>query len=855
MIIGKKSSPRTMLPQVDVDKCLAKTEARSNCVVPGMSVEEHCILSGAVSKVLQSILSVQRSVGLFPNGFDLIVSLHDIGKVSKPFQSLIYKSLTDKSSIPDFVSINDTSERTSINHAQIGSSCLFGFLNKTLKVEIDEADWDSIAWIVGSHHGKNPKSVYLADDPILGGSEYNEARLDLIKHLEKHFGTILPRALAFYEKQFLSGLTVVSDWISSARTRDELLAYGYKKLAMKAVEDAGYSWISVKKNLSFECIFGFSPNYMQAEFIKTVKGPGVYTIEVEMGKGKTEAALYAVYSLISKGVSNGMYFALPTKVTSMTIHERVNKFLEVVTENSSKARLLFRDSYLYLNGWGGEISPGKEWFDSGKRSILAPFGVGTIDQALMSVINVKHSSLRAFGLSGKVVIIDELHSYDAYTGTLICELVNRVRELGGTVIVLSATLNIKTKKALFQDCNVASLKYPLISSLIEGHFVEKPLKTGEEKVVEIVHLSNSDALENTIASAVKGAKVLWIENTVGEAQDVYSIIASRLAGTSVEVGLLHSRYIQEDRERLEKKWLSVFGKGTRENTHGAVLVGTQVLEQSLDIDSDLLVSRIAPIDMVLQRIGRLWRHRQNDGTRVCSKPVCIVIHPSMEEVLNDIDEAFGNSSFVYSSYVLYRSLKSLERITSISLPSSIRKLIDVTYDDSTSKEESDNKGIMRSKSELCRRISEMKQCANQARNMGDVVSDDECAKTRFNEERTSSLLVLSSIDEKKQTICFLDGTSISVHSGASKEKQIIIESHLKRNTLNVMTKSIPSEAFVGKTFHLLDDYFFWGEDYRSMGILLKKGGFLTDIYGNKIETKKVDYDSVVGYSVSEGCQL
>ena len=121
-------------------------------------------------------------------------------------------------------------------------------------------------------------------------------------------------------------------------------------------------------------------------------------------------------------------------------------FIDAISTDGSTAKLVFQNSNLYLNAYSENCSPGGDWFDERKRGILAPFGVGTIDQALMSVINVKHSSLRAFGLAGKVVIIDELHSYDEYTGSLILYLIKLIRKLGGTVIILSATLRNETKR-------------------------------------------------------------------------------------------------------------------------------------------------------------------------------------------------------------------------------------------------------------------------------------------------------------------------------------------------------------------------------------------------------------------------
>lgn len=841
MILKRLRTDSSSSSKVSIDSCLAKTEDYDGQIKDGMSVEEHCVLSGFVAEELCRIYSLQCSIGLFPPGFDFIVALHDIGKVSKPFQDMIHGCLDErkKSILP--------------KHDQIGLSCVSNFTHEFCDSCLNGADWYSIAWIVGSHHGRNPSCGYQPEDEILGGVEYEKARVELVRRLIQRFGQFkLPECIASWERQFLSGLTIVSDWVSSARTLQELNEYGYSKLAKKAVEDAGFSHALVKTGLSFEQVFEFAPNRTQSKFIESIEGPGIYVLEAEMGNGKTEAALYATYLMMSKGLANGFYFALPTRVTSMAIHGRVEDFLDKVACDDSHAKLLFKDANLYLCGWGEDFSPGRDWFDGRKRSILAPYGVGTIDQALMSVINVRHSTLRTFGLSGKVIIIDELHSYDEYTGTLIADLVDRVVRLGGTVIVLSATLNTKTRKSLFLDCPVGSRHYPLVSSLVCGSYKETEIEPDSDRSIDIVHSSISDSLETAIAAALEGSKVLWIENTVVEAQEVYGIISARLSGTSVEVGLLHSLYTQVDRKKIEDKWLRVFGKGPSRESKGVVLVGTQVLEQSLDIDADLLVSKIAPMDMLLQRMGRLWRHRQNDGSRHCAKPVCVLIHSSLEESLDGFEKAFGLTGYVYSRFVLYRTLKSIEHIGKILLPSSIRGLIEATYNEDETTEELSNSEIRKAYSELDCKVQEMKQCAFNAGNEAVAVSNDEEAKTRFSEERTSSILLLSSINVADGRLRLLDGQDLPVSENMSKRDRVKIGSLLVLNTINVRTKNVPEHAFVGKNFHLLDKFLFFGDDYKSLGILLKDKDGLADIYGNRIDRNFVDYDEKMGYRQIRG---
>ncbi len=170
-----------------------------------------------------------------------------------------------------------------------------------------------------------------------------------------------------------------------------------------------------------------------------------------MGLGKTEAALYAAYQLLSNGQASGIYFALPTQLTSNKIYDRFNLFLEQILADNCEHRSLL----LHANAWLLDTEMGEEGRPGGalvlissKRGLLAPFAVGTIDQALMAAMNVKHGFVRAFGLAGKVVILDEVHTYDAYTGTIIDALIQLLTQLDCTVIVLSATLNQERRKEL-----------------------------------------------------------------------------------------------------------------------------------------------------------------------------------------------------------------------------------------------------------------------------------------------------------------------------------------------------------------------------------------------------------------------
>lgn len=828
--------------KVCLEDCIAKTEKKNDGTThKGMTVEEHCKLTGYVSRELVNCLYSNTKLKRPLEGYDLIAALHDIGKVSKPFQEKIYDNLSDKEIKPSFIkSHNSSLDR--IKHASVGKCFLDNYCSEREKENI----WKSIARIVSAHHGGFSDYPGLSKDTILGGLPYHNARIDLFDKLSKEFvRDTIYEEIDNNELDFLTGLTVVSDWISSSRMKSELESSKFEELAKEAVLDAGYSPLSIKKCLSFKDIFGFSPYPIQKDFIDSVTSPGTYILEVEMGMGKTEAALFASYKLLEKGLANGIYFALPTKLTSISIYQRMGRFLDKITNKESKAKLIFNDSYNYLHAFDDscECSPGNDWFDNTKRSILAPFGVGTVDQALMSVINVKHSALRTFGLSGKVLIIDELHSYDDYTGTLITDLVKQVRDLGGTVIILSATLSFASKEKVL-EWKPEKKQYPLITVSNEEKKAELSVEAYTNKRIKIIHCDKKEcAIDSAIEHAQNGEKVLWIDNTVDEAQDVYTIISSRVKDLGIDVGLLHSRFTQYDRKRIEDKWIPLFGKGTR-CRKGTILIGTQVLEQSLDIDADFMVTNIAPIDMLFQRMGRLWRHRENDKDRNVKEPICLIMHPRLEDVLND-PEIFGNDGAIYSPYVLFRTLKNIEKIEYLCIPQSIREMIENTYKD----EEPEDSRIKELLDNMNEKKREMESKAKHANNQAHVPVDDLNAKTRYNSIESSTLVLLRSYDPLKKTITLCDGSFFEIRDNITKEERVKIGSKALLSSMSVPTKKIPNEAFIDEDSRkLLSRFIYFGKENKTTGVLIvNENGELLDVFGNTFDQCDYKYDAIIGY--------
>jgi CRISPR-associated endonuclease/helicase Cas3 len=310
---------------------------------------------------------------------------------------------------------------------------------------------------------------------------------------------------------------------------------------------------------------------------------------------------------------------------------------------------------------------------------------------LLGIVAAKHFFVRQFGLAGKVVILDEVHTYDLYTSTLIDALVKRLRELQCTVVILSATLTEKRRRELLgiNEEQPVSATYPLISG-VAGAFIEQPCKAPPPKSIVVRALPGALSPQDVIAQAQGRVCVLWIRNTVDEAQETYRALQSANLQGGPPVALLHSRFPFYRREKLEADWMNRLGKSSTNRPNGCVLVSTQVAEQSVDIDADLLITDLAPTDMLLQRIGRLWRHERR--SRPCPQAEVWIQTPHLGDdqlgtaTEKKLRQALGKSARVYAPYVLLRSLQEWRNRTTMTLPADIRPILEATYADPSAAE-------------------------------------------------------------------------------------------------------------------------------------------------------------------------
>ena len=739
--------------------CPAKTfTADSGQTRLGRDVFTHCNIVGETAREIVHRQPRLVAELLYPDGFPLAAACHDIGKISPAFVEKLRRVCDPESNtLPAITGINPSLESQWGGHAGVSQ-----ITARALGAP------DFVPEILGQHHGFAPPVAGLrADDEPFGGPAWQAERVRLVEALKQALQADWPQVSNMAQARVLAGLTSVADWIGSGQYFEDP-DQPWQQSIGKALDAAGFVPPTYRSGLEFTDIFGFTPRTEQSALIDQVERPGVYVLEAPMGLGKTEAALFAAYHMLSIGQASGIYFALPTQLTSNKIYERFNSFLQrILTEDCPHRSLLLHANAWQITDIGEDGRPGGAWFNQSKRGLLAPFSVGTIDQALMAAMNVKHGFVRAFGLAGKVVILDEVHTYDAYTGTLLDALVELLQALHCTVIILSATLNQERRGQLI-GCELQANGYPLITARPNGRSVaEMALPSGGSESVELQLLEDEQlAMEEALTRAERGQQVLWIENTVAEAQQRYLVIAARGHELGVTCGLLHSRFTADDRQTIEDYWVNQFGKpgwGQR-SLEGRILVGTQVLEQSLDIDADFMVTRFAPTDMLLQRMGRLWRHSETPRAAGATRE-CWILAPELHKAIQQPLAAFGSSAYVYSPYVLCRSLEVWQSLTRLTLPEAIRPLIESTYAIRVEAEPMSRwlheleQGTRRRKGRIAlRQLARVTLAEN-----GNTLPESK-AQTRYSETDNLEVLLLKRIERDRDgtitTLTLLDGRQL-----------------------------------------------------------------------------------------------
>lgn len=748
---------------------------------PGISVYDHMVNVGYVARcIAETEPQLLERFHLRSSVVGALAALHDLGKISPGFQRKCEAWLEENGLIKTARNgCWDTAMES--DHGKVSHAAIQAFL---ADIGIDRKTAKFVSAALGAHHGRLNRPEDRGYRPQKASSE-TQSRIDWdaerkanAQRIWEHFfegDTIFSMYDSSPALWWLAGLTSVADWIGSDERffspERRVMNADVFSLARNALDSIGFIPPIMKENLTFESLFGFPPNDMQEKTLATVTDPGVYVIEAPMGMGKTEAALGVAYQLMAAGKANGIYFALPTQATSNRMHIRMNEFVRRISNTTNASRLIHGSSWLMDQTPG--LSPGatsignedartgRDWFCSAKRALIAPFGVGTIDQALLGIVAAKHFFVRHFALAGKVVILDEVHSYDLYTGTLIDKLITTLEGLGCTVIVLSATLTGKRRGQIvscpLDTSDIAELSYPLITGRNEGLSVRPTTaRPPESRTVRVDFISSEKATEEAVKLARKGGAVLWICNTVNAAQKQYRRFM-KLTEKEFPIGLLHSRLPYWRREELETEWMERFGKDGKTRC-GSILVSTQIVEQSVDLDADLMITELAPTDMLLQRLGRLWRHDRGPRSVDMAQLFIIEEEKSSEEFRNmepkEIVDTLGGKAHVYDPFVLLRTLQLWKSYSSVVVPTQIRELIEATYKNRDDDPKSWEKLF---DDRFAQNSNERFMAARNSNYWQPELPDEEGIQTRLNDIPTVSVVLCRSFN--KQESVFIDNTS------------------------------------------------------------------------------------------------
>lgn len=668
-----------------------------------------------------------------------LAGTHDVGKLSPAFSVQVTPLATRmiRNGLRLDPSIAGTERRREVRHELVSFLAIDDYLSKVHGLSQERSR--ALASIAAAHHGYPPSRATVRtarhDELYVGDAVWAAARREILDVLtpqlvsQPDLDVWRTAPLPAHSLVLLSSIVVVADWLASSDAHFPLADLAAADVdpggrvddAWRAL-DLPQPWLAQAPADDAELFnrrFGFpTPNEMQADVMRLAReceSPSLMIIESAMGSGKTEAALAAAEILATRFGLSGVFIGLPTQATTDGMFSRVLKWTELLdlhaplnvflghgksrlNEEFDKRRTIGRlntlgDHYGSKRGrqWAEQDEPAlaHTWFSSPRRGPLADLVVGTIDQALFATLKSRHNALRHLALAGKVVILDEIHAFDAFVNVYIEQLLRWLAAYGVPVVLLSATLPAARREALtraYRDgrtqaiaaatTETAEAPYPLVT-LVDGSATRAvaPKLTGRRLTIAVEHVSDDlDELASLLQDELQGGGcAVVIRNTVNRVQATASVLRARLP--EVPIIVAHSRFLGVDRARKDRELIEQFGKeGTRPTR--AIVVASQVVEQSLDIDFDLMVTDVAPVDLVLQRAGRLHRHDRSDRPARLRTPRLLLSGADWAEDPPGLDRG---GQKVYGRYLLLRTLAALSTRTMLTLPDDIPPLVQAVY--------------------------------------------------------------------------------------------------------------------------------------------------------------------------------
>ncbi|WP_292463826.1 CRISPR-associated helicase/endonuclease Cas3 [Methanolobus sp.] len=649
------------------------------------------------------------------------IALHDFGKFDIRFQMKNLDLATEnyKINLPAGIRSKD------YFHGDEGYKW---FVLESEDLYFRDVDYKRQRWLqnwfasVAGHHGSIPTNAEPNLPPFVDESIKMQdciARQKWVQELSRIF--LEPAGITFDDiptknpPVLLAGFCSVCDWLGSNReyfefqqNESSLEKYfvSRKENALNSLNDFGLlSHINTIGGM--EALYpDYTPQNIQTLIDRLSVEQSLIIIEANTGSGKTEAALAYASKLLASGLADSIVFALPTQATANAMLDRLEKVAGKIFGSRDNIILAHgkRDSndhfkrmvekHKRFTSIQGDFEAGSqcsEWLSSSrKRAFLGQIAVTTVDQVMLSAIKpLKHYFVRSFGIGKGVLIIDEIHAYDAYMYGILEAVIKQQKQAGGSVILLSATLPAYQKQSLCNAWGTGEARdeqaYPLIMQAKDSDvhtFTLEDQNCIQEKNVEIDLWKSDDCsitneqLEQIVKAVENGAKVGVVCNLVDDAQ-IYAHHLSEM--TSVSVDIFHSRYRYCDRMNKEEAVKDNYGKDSL--NQGRILVGTQVIEQSLDIDFDWMISFICPVDLLFQRMGRLHRHFKQRPESY-NKPRCTVVMPNINDadLMENPKKIYGLHNLIYkNTRVLWRTQCLLEQNGTIKFPEAYRDWIERVY--------------------------------------------------------------------------------------------------------------------------------------------------------------------------------